>query len=146
MADRLNPPSTMRLDKWLWAARLFRSRALAAQAAERGRVALNGKPAKPARDVHVGDSLVLRQEAGPPRVLTVLALSMLRGSAVVAQTLYQETPESRAAREQAAEARRLAPDPAAALTQGRPTKRDRREIDRAGSGWQRWSASIDDER
>jgi ribosome-associated heat shock protein Hsp15 len=74
----------------------------------------------------------------------VRGLSTQRGPAPVAQTLYEETAESLAARAAAAQARRLAPEPAQALTQGRPTKRDRRDLDQAGGGWKRWSASLDD--
>jgi ribosome-associated heat shock protein Hsp15 len=76
--------------------------------------------------------------------VVVRALSAVRGPAPAAQALYEETPESLAARQRAVEARRLAPEPAATQTQGRPTKRDRRQIDQAGERWQRWSASIDD--
>jgi ribosome-associated heat shock protein Hsp15 len=134
----------MRLDKWLWAARLFKTRGLAAEAADRERVRVNDLPAKPARELRVGDRIALRQESGLVRTLVVRGLSAVRGPAPVAQTLYEETPESLAARAQAAEARRLAPEPAATLTEGRPTKRDRREIERARAGWQRWSASVDE--
>jgi ribosome-associated heat shock protein Hsp15 len=134
----------MRLDKWLWAARFFKTRSLAAQAADRERVRVNDLPAKPAKELRVGDNVALRQDGGLVRTVTVRALSALRGPAPVAQALYEETAESLAARAQAAEARRLAPEPAAALTQGRPTKRDRRDIEKAGAGWQRWSASLDD--
>ncbi len=134
----------MRLDKWLWATRLFKTRGLAADAADRDRVRVNELPAKPARELRIGDRVALRQEGGLLRTVVVRGLSAVRGPAPVAQTLYEETPESLAARAQAAKARRLAPEPADALTQGRPTKRDRREIERAGAGWQRWSASLDD--
>ena len=90
--------------------------------------------------MHVGDRIGLRQ--GPiERVVDVLALSLVRGPAPMAQALYRETPESLAARERAAEARRLSPEPAAAIEQGRPTKRDRRQL----ADWQRWSASAEDE-
>jgi ribosome-associated heat shock protein Hsp15 len=130
----------VRIDKWLWAARFFKTRALAAEQAERGRVLVNGQLAKPGREVHVGDRIGLRQ-AGLERVVDVLGLSTVRGPAPVAQALYRETPESLAARARAAEARRLAPEPASALEQGRPTKRDRRQL----ADWQRWTASIDDE-
>ena len=133
----------MRLDKWLWAARFFKTRGLAAEAADRERVRVNDLPAKPAKELRVGDRLALRQDGGPVRTVIVRGLSTLRGPAPVAQTLYEETAESLAARA-AAEARRLAPEPAATLTQGRPTKRDRRDLDQAGGGWQRWSASLDD--
>jgi ribosome-associated heat shock protein Hsp15 len=134
----------MRLDKWLWAARFFKTRSLAAEAVDRERVRVNGLPAKPAKELRVGDSVTLRQEGGPARTVTVQGLSAVRGPAPVAQTLYEETAVSLAARAQAAEARRLAPEPAATLTQGRPTKRDRRDIEKASGGWQRWSASLDD--
>jgi ribosome-associated heat shock protein Hsp15 len=130
----------LRLDKWLWAARLHKTRALAAEEVERGRVRVNGQPAKPGRELKAGDTIEWRQDA-VVRVLVVQALSSVRGPAPMAQTLYAETPESCLAREAAAERRRLEPDPAAAQPQGRPTKRDRRDL----IDWQRWSASIDDE-
>jgi ribosome-associated heat shock protein Hsp15 len=130
----------VRLDKWLWAARFFKTRSLAAEEADRGRVKVNGAAAKPAREVRVGDRIVLRQGT-IERCVDVAALSSVRGPAAVAQALYRETPESIAARAQAAEARRLAPEPAAAIEQGRPTKRDRRHL----ADWQRWSAGIDDD-
>ena len=126
----------MRLDKWLWAARFFKTRGLAAEAADRERVRVNDLPAKPAKELRVGDSVAMRQDGGLVRTVIVRGLSTLRGPAPVAQALYEETAESVAARAQAAEARRLAPEPAATLTEGRPTKRDRREIDKAGGGWQ----------
>jgi ribosome-associated heat shock protein Hsp15 len=134
----------MRLDKWLWAARFFKTRSLAAEAVDRERVRVNDQHAKPAKELRVGDRVALRQDVGPVRTVIVRGLSAVRGPAPVAQALYEETAESVAARAQAAEARRLAPEPATTLTQGRPTKRDRREIERAGGGWQRWSASLDD--
>ncbi len=134
----------MRLDKWLWVARFFKTRGLAAEAADRERVRVNDTPAKPAKQLRVGDTVALRQEGGLVRTVVVQGLSALRGPASVAQTLYEETAESVTARAQAAETRRLAPEPAATLTQGRPTKRDRRDIDKAGGGWQRWSASLDE--
>jgi len=135
----------MRLDKWLWAARFFKTRGLAAEAADRERVRVNDLPAKPAKELRAGDRVALRQDGGVVRTVIVRGLSATRGPATVAQGLYEETAESLAARAQAAEVRRLAPDPGAALTQGRPTKRDRREIEKAGGGWQRWSASLDDQ-
>jgi len=92
----------------------------------------------------VGDSVALRQGA-VARTVVVRALSGFRGPAPVAQQLYEETPGSIAARAQAAEARRLAPEPAASLHEGRPTKRDRRDMDELRRGWgDRWSASLDD--
>lgn len=132
-------PGRTRLDKWLWAARFYKTRALAAEAVERGRIEVNGQAAKPAREVRCGDLLRLRQ--GPDeRVVQVLALSTVRGPAPVAQALYAETAESLARRAAEAEARRLGAEPAHAIEQGRPTKRDRRQL----AQWQRWSASADD--
>ena len=136
----------VRLDKWLWVTRLFKTRALAAEAADRGRVDVNGQAAKPARELRVGDTLLLRLDGGMQRSLQVLALSLQRGPAPVAQALYQESAASLAERARHVEARRLAPEPAQSLEQGRPTKRDRRNIERSQVQWQRWSASIDDER
>lgn len=128
----------LRLDKWLWAARFYKTRSLAVEEIGRGRVLVNGQATKASRELRVGDMLRLRQ--GPvERELRVLALSGVRGPAPVAQTLYEETEASRQARERAAEARRLAPEPAAAIQQGRPTKQDRRRL----NDWERWSASLD---
>lgn len=129
----------VRLDKWLWAARLYKTRSLAADEIGLGRVTVNDAPAKPARDVRVGDRIAVRR-AGLNTRVEVLALSTRRGPAAEAQALYRETAESRAERERLAEARRLAPEPAADQTQGRPTKRDRRTL----ADWQRWSARSDD--
>jgi ribosome-associated heat shock protein Hsp15 len=134
----------MRLDKWLWAARFFKTRSLAAEAADHERVRVNDQAAKPAKELRVGDSVALRQDGGLVRTVIVRGLSAVRGPAPVAQALYEETAESVAARARVAEARRLAPEPAATLTEGRPTKRNRREIEKAAVGWQRWSASLDD--
>ncbi len=133
----------LRLDKWLWAARFYKTRALAAGEVDRGRVRVNGQPAKPARELKAGDRVEIRQQASL-RVVEVLALSAVRGPAALAQTLFAETPESQAARAAAAEARRLAAEPAQAIEQGRPTKRDRRQIERTRAEWRRWSASVDD--
>lgn len=139
----MNVTETMRLDKWLWCARFYKTRSLATEEIAKGRVTVNGQAAKPARDLRCGDTVALRQ--GPvARTVLVRALSGARGPAPVAQMLYEETPESIAARERAAEQRRLAPEPAAALQEGRPTKRDRRNIDRARDWGSRWSASIDE--
>jgi ribosome-associated heat shock protein Hsp15 len=134
-----DPADRTRLDKWLWAARLFKTRSLAADAAGLGRILVNGQPAKAARELRTGDRLELRQ--GPlRRELVVLGLSAVRGPAPVAQALYAETPASVAARETAAAARRMGVEPASAIEQGRPTKRDRRQL----ADWQRWSASLDE--
>lgn len=134
----------VRLDKWLWAARFYKTRGLAAEEIGHGRVAVNGQTAKASRELKPGDQVQLRQ--GPLlRTVDVLALSAVRGPAPQAQALYAETAASIAARERAAEARRLAPEPSASIEQGRPTKRDRRDLTRTVATWQRWSASLDDE-
>lgn len=133
-------PTAMRLDKWLWAARFYKTRALAVDEINLGRVRMAGQPVKPARDVKVGDVLSIRI-GQMTREVAVLGLSQQRGPAPQAQALYAETAASITAREAAAEARRLAPEPAATLSQGRPTKQDRRRL----AEWDRWSASIDDE-
>jgi ribosome-associated heat shock protein Hsp15 len=134
----------MRLDKWLWAARLFKTRNLAAEAVTRERVRIDDRAVKPARELRVGDRIQLRLDGGVVRTVVVLGLSSIRGPAPVAQALYEETAASLAARERAAEQRRLAPEPAAGQPEGRPTKRDRRDLDRASTDWRRWSASLDD--
>jgi ribosome-associated heat shock protein Hsp15 len=118
----------VRIDKWLWAARFFKTRALAARACELGRVACHGQNVKPAREVHVGDLVAVKNESGDFEI-EVLGLSDLRGPAPVAQTLYRETEESKAQRVKAAQQRKAMPyfEPA---PQGRPSKRNRRELDR----------------
>ncbi|MCX5592835.1 RNA-binding S4 domain-containing protein [Alcaligenes endophyticus] len=120
----------LRLDKWLWAARFYKTRSLAAQEINKARVEVNGLAAKPARELSVGDLVRLKKEQ-PAMLVKVIALSAVRGPATVARLLYEETPDSVAARAHAAEQRRLAPEPALAHTEGRPTKRDRRELERA---------------
>ena len=120
--------TTVRMDKWLWAARFFKTRALAAKACELGRIESNGQPAKPARDVRVGDLLRVKNDSGEFQV-NVLLLSEMRGPAAVAQTLYRETEESRDARLKLVEERKAVPDFEAAR-EGKPSKRDRRELDR----------------
>jgi ribosome-associated heat shock protein Hsp15 len=138
----MNPPDTLRLDKWLWSARFFKTRSLAVEEIGKGRIDVNGNAAKPSRELRPGDTVVLRH--GPvERTVVVRGLSAQRGPAPVAQKLYEETAESIAAREHAAEQRRLAPEPAEARQQGRPTKRDRRDMQHA-PGWDdRWSASVE---
>jgi len=133
----------LRIDKWLWAARFYKTRTLATDEIGKGRVEVNGQEVKPAREVKIGDTVSIRQ--GPvSRSVVVKGLSGMRGPAPVAQQLYEETAESLKAREQAAEQRRLAPEPAHSIEQGRPTKRGRRELDDAQRGWgDRWSASVD---
>ncbi len=122
------PLDRMRLDKWLWAARFFKTRSLATQAIDNGRVKLNGERVKPARDVKAGDRLDIHV-GEIDWTLTVQALAMQRGPAPVAQALYQEDPASQARRQQQASDRKLAVNPAVAI-KGRPTKRNRRQIHR----------------
>ena len=128
----------VRLDKWLWAARFFKTRSLAAEEIGKGRVQVNGLAAKASREVHAGDTVELRQ-AQTPRTVLVKGLSQVRGPAPVAQALYEETAESVALRARLAEQRRFGTEPAQAIEQGRPTKRDRRQL----ADWERWSASAD---
>lgn len=131
---------TLRIDKWLWAARFYKTRSLASDEISKGRVQINAQVVKPAHVVRIGDSVALRQ--GPvTRTVIVRGLSGLRGPAPTAQQLYEETEASRLAREKAAEQRRLASEPALSIEQGRPTKRDRRQIENAWNA--RWSASLD---
>ena len=116
----------VRVDKWLWAARFFKTRSLAARACDLGRIQSNGQPAKPAREVHVGDLLRVTNDGGDFQV-EVLLLSEVRGPAAVAQTLYRETEASREARFKLAEERK-ALQQYAPLPEHRPSKRDRRRI------------------
>ncbi|GAB3660298.1 RNA-binding S4 domain-containing protein [Ramlibacter alkalitolerans] len=136
----------LRIDKWLWAARFYKTRSLATEEIDKGRVAINGQDVKPAREVKVGDTVSMRRE-GLTRTVRVLGLSDMRGPAPVAQQLYEETAESLAERQKALEQRRFAREPALAIEHGRPTKRGRRDLEEAQrAGWgDRWSASIDDE-
>lgn len=142
----MNEIACMRLDKWLWAARFYKTRALAVDQISKSRVTVNAAAAKASREVRVGDSISVRQADGV-KTVKVLGLSAMRGPAPVAQQLYQETPESLAQRAHLAEQRRIAPEPAAAIAlqhDGRPTKRDRREMERTRHQWDnRWSASAD---
>lgn len=145
----------LRIDKWLWAARFHKTRSLAADEIGKGRVEVNGQVAKPSREVQAGDLVTLKQ-GWDVRTVEVLGISAQRGPAPVAQALYQETADSVARREAAAQARRLAPEPALAQPLGRPTKRDRRQLQQwqdgsasgspsgsPDSGWgDRWSASL----
>ena len=132
---------SLRIDKWLWAARFYKTRSLAVDEINKGRVQVNEQAVKPARDVRPGDRISVRQGT-VLRVVVIRGVSSQRGPASVAQQLYEETEASRRARETAAEHRRLAAEPALSIAQGRPTKRDRRKLDEAG--WdERWTASID---
>ena len=118
----------VRMDKWLWAARFFKTRSIAARACELGRIESNGQPAKAAREVHVGDRLQVKNDSGEFQ-LEVLQLSEIRGPAAVAQTLYCETAESRESRLKLAEERKAMPH-FEASREGKPSKRNRREIAR----------------
>lgn len=118
----------MRIDKWLWAARFFKTRSMGARACELGRIDYNGQTAKPAREVRVGDMLRVKTEGGEFHV-EVLGLSEIRGPAAVAQALYRETEESKEARARVAEDRRSMPRFDSAR-EGRPSKKDRRTINR----------------
>ena len=118
----------VRIDKWLWAARFFKTRTLAARACELGRIHSSGQAVKPARDVRVGDLLQIKNDSGDFQV-EVLILSEMRGPATVAQTLYRETEASRELRMKLIEERKLMPR-IEDSREGKPSKRDRREIDR----------------
>ena len=116
------------MDKWLWAARFFKTRTLAARACELGRVDSNGQSAKPSREVHIGDLLRVKNDSDEFQV-EVLELSEMRGPAVVAQKLYRETQTSRDLRARLAEERKAMPH-FEAMREGKPSKRDRRELNR----------------
>ena len=118
----------VRMDKWLWAARFFKTRSLAARACELGRIEATGQPAKPAREVRAGDLLRVKNDGGDFQV-EVLALSSMRGPAAVAQALYRETEASRELRLKLAEERKAMPH-YEDFREGKPSKRDRREIGR----------------
>lgn len=118
----------VRIDKWLWAARFFKTRSLAAHACELGRIESNGQVAKPAREVKVGDTLQIKNDGGTFQV-EVLGVREIRGPAAVAQTLYRETDASREARQKVSEERKAMPT-FDMWREGKPSKRDRREIDR----------------
>jgi len=131
---------SLRIDKWLWAARFYKTRSLACDEVTKHRVQINGQDVKPAREVKVGDTLTLRQ-GYVTKTIVVQGISPARGPAPVAQLLYAETPESIALRAKQAEQNRLASEPAHSIEHGRPTKRDRRQIEQARD--ERWSASTD---
>jgi ribosome-associated heat shock protein Hsp15 len=120
--------TAVRMDKWLWASRFFKTRSLAARACELGRVESNGQPAKPAREVQVGDLLQVKNDSGVFQV-EVLALSEIRGPAPVARTLYRETEASIELRLKLAAERKAAPN-FEAMREGKPSKRDRRQLSR----------------
>jgi ribosome-associated heat shock protein Hsp15 len=133
----------LRIDKWLWAARFFKTRSLAAEEVSRDRVSVNGQVAKPSREIKPGDRITLKSQ-GPERHIQVVNLSKQRGPASVAQQLYTETPESLNAQQLWREQNRWSPEPALTQSHGRPTKRQRRDLDRQRHDWgDRWSASLD---
>ena len=116
-----------RIDKWLWAARFFKTRSLAVDEINHGRVQIDQHDVKPAREVRIGDVITIVQ-AKIPRTVLVKAISEQRGPAPLAQQLYEETPDSLQTRAKIVERNRLSPEPALSLAHGRPTKRDRREL------------------
>jgi ribosome-associated heat shock protein Hsp15 len=120
--------TAIRIDKWLWAARFFKTRSLSAKACELGRIESNGQPVKPAREVRVGDLLQVKNPSGTFQV-EVLGLSEMRGPAPIARTLYRETEASQEARLKLAEERKVAPH-FEAMREGKPSKRDRRQLGR----------------
>ena len=126
----MNEMTTVRLDKWLWAARFFKTRSLASEAVDTGKVKVGGERVKPARSLRVGDELAIDNGFDTWDV-AVLGLSDKRGAASVARLLYRETPASIARREQLAEERKLFREPGTTI-KGRPTKRDRRQLSKAG--------------
>jgi ribosome-associated heat shock protein Hsp15 len=130
--DALAAPTAVRLDRWLWAARFFKTRGLAQESVEGGHVRLNGERVKPARALKAGDRLEIRI-GGYEWHITVRSLTVRRGPATVARLLYEESEESRLARQAKVAEHRTELDPSAAL-QGRPTKRDRRQLDRLTGG------------
>lgn len=130
-----------RIDKWLWAARFYKTRSLASEDIQKGRVEVNGVEVKPAREIRTGDTVAMRY-GSITRTVLVRALSDKRGPAPVAQQLYEETAESMRLRAEAQEQRRMGTEPALSQRHGRPTKQDRRAIENAWGD--RWSASVDD--
>lgn len=129
----------LRIDKWLWAARFFKTRSLSTEEVNLGRVQLDGNDVKPARELRIGDVLKITQ-GKVVRTVVVKSLSDQRRGAPEAQLLYEETPQSLELRRLIAEQNRLSPEPARSISGGRPTKRDRRDL----KGWgDRWSASAD---
>ncbi len=131
---------SLRIDKWLWAARFYKTRSLASDEVSKHRVQINGQDVKPSREVKVGDTVTLRQ-GHVTKTVIVQGISATRGPAPVAQMLYTETAESISQRTKQAEQNRLAFEPAHSIENGRPTKRDRRKIEHAWND--RWSASVD---
>jgi ribosome-associated heat shock protein Hsp15 len=131
---------SLRIDKWLWAARFFKTRSIASDEIGKNRVQINGQDAKASREVKPGDTVRMRQ-GQVERTVLVKGISAVRGPAPAAQLLYEETAESLAQRQKLAEMNRLSREPALSIEQGRPTKRDRRQIEKTWDD--RWSAGID---
>lgn len=130
-SDRQAADDRLRIDRWLWCARFFRSRSLAQDAVERGRVLVAGEKVKPSRNLRVGEMLTVRI-GDDERTVQVLAMAQRRGGAPEAQQLYAETDESQQRRQQRRELHREQADPALAIIGGRPTKRDRRRLGEFG--------------
>lgn len=127
-------PTSLRIDKWLWAARFFKTRSLAQHTVELGRIQLDGQKIKPAREVKPGN--LLRIERGEETFeVEVIGISSVRGPAAVAKQLYAETEASKEKRKQMAENRKLALEPAKAIEKGRPTKRNARRIRQIKTSW-----------
>ena len=137
--EKADAAERVRLDKWLWAARFYKTRALAAEEVAKGRVSINGQPVKASREPKPGDLVAFKQGV-VGRTVQVLQLSNVRGPAPQAQLLFAETADSLATRARLAEQRRMGTEPAQSIEQGRPTKRNRRQL----ADWQRWSASLPD--
>jgi len=131
-------PDRVRLDKWLWAARFFKTRSLSAEEIGKGRVSVNGQAAKASREVRPGDRVEFRQGV-VARTIVVKGVTEQRSAAPIAQALFEETPESIERRTQQALERRMNTEPSLGIEQGRPTKRDRRKL----ADWNRWSATVD---
>jgi ribosome-associated heat shock protein Hsp15 len=124
----------MRIDKWLWAARFFKTRSLASHALTHGQVQIDRHTVKPAHEVRIGETLTIVQ-AKVPRTVVIKGLAEHRGPAPVAQQLYEETPESILRRAALAESKRLSPEPAMTIAHGRPTKRDRRALQKTRNNY-----------
>lgn len=127
-------PTSVRIDKWLWAARFFKTRSLAQDAVELGRVRVAGDRIKPSREVHLGDRFQI-ERAGENWDIEVTGLSVVRGAAPIAQTLYRETDASKERRLRVAQAKRTAIEPASTIEKGRPTKRDARMLRKFKESW-----------
>lgn len=120
----------IRIDKWLWAARFFKTRSLATDEINHGHVQIDQRDVKPSREIRVGEVITLMQ-AKIPRTIVVKGLSEQRGPAPAAQQLYEETPDSLENRARILERHRLSPEPALTMAHGRPTKRDRRDLQKS---------------